>query len=70
MRPKSCSYFIDNSHKNEKTKGTKKCVIKRKIKFESYKGCFEATQPEIKMNQLQKNKLSAETLEENHKEFI
>ena len=28
----------------KKQKNTKKCVIKRKIKFENYKDCLEATQ--------------------------
>ena len=30
--------------KIQKGKGTKKCVIKEKIKFENYKNCLEATQ--------------------------
>ena len=30
--------------KINKTKGTKKCVIKRKLKFEDYKNCLEVTQ--------------------------
>ena len=34
-----------------KLKGTKKCVIKRKIKFENY---LEVVQLENKVNQLQK----------------
>ena len=28
--------------KTKKTKGTKRCVIKRKLKFEDYKNYFEA----------------------------
>ena len=34
-------------------KDTKKCVMKRKIKFENYKTCLEATQFET--NDLEKN---------------
>ena len=29
--------------KNKKGKGKKNCVIKRKLKFENYKNCLEAT---------------------------
>ena len=42
--------------KNKKAKGTKRSVIKRKHKFEDYKNCVEATQFEIKINHLEKNK--------------
>ena len=33
---------------------SKKCVIKRKLKFEDYQNCSEATQLENKINQLEK----------------
>ena len=36
---------------------TKKCAIKRKPKFGDYKHCLTATQPENKINQLEKIKL-------------
>ena len=39
-----------------KNKRHKKCVIKRKIKFQNFKNCLEATQLENKMNYLEKNK--------------
>ena len=32
---------------NEKSKRCKKCVMKRKIKFEDYKNCLKAAQIEI-----------------------
>ena len=35
-------------------KGTKKCVIKRKIKCQDYRNCLEAVQIENKINYLQK----------------
>ena len=38
--------------KIKKAKGTKKFVRKRKLKFEDYKYCLEATQLENKINQL------------------
>ena len=34
--------------KIKKAKGTRKCVIKRKLKFENYKNYLEATQLENK----------------------
>ena len=40
--------------KTKKAKGTKKCVKKRKLKFENYKNCFEATQLDNKVKYLEK----------------
>ena len=39
LRAKSYSYLIDDGSEDKKAKGTKKCVIKRKLKFENYKNC-------------------------------
>ena len=39
--------------KDKKEKGKKKCVIKRKLKFENYKNCLEATHLENKINHLE-----------------
>ena len=36
--------------KIKKAKGTKKCVMKRKLKFEDYKNCLEAAQNKNKPN--------------------
>ena len=51
---KSYSYLIDDDNEDKKAKGTKRCVIKRKLKFENYKNCLEATQLENKINYLEK----------------
>ena len=40
--------------KIKKAKDTKKCVIKRKLKFGDYKKYLEATQLENKLNHLEK----------------
>ena len=48
----------------------KKCVIKRKLKFEDYEHQLEGTQLENKINQLEKNKLDVNRLKKNHKKFI
>ena len=37
FRPKIYSYLKDSNDKCKKAKGTKKCVLKRKLKFEYYK---------------------------------
>ena len=56
--------------KIKKAKSTKKCVIKRKLKFEDYKNCLEATQIENKINHLEENEIDEDSLKEDHKEFI
>ena len=43
LRAKSCVYLIDDGSEDKKAKGTTKCVIKRKLKFENYKNCLGAT---------------------------
>ena len=40
LRAKTYSYSIDYGSENKKAKGSKKCVIKRKLKFENYKNCL------------------------------
>ena len=40
LRPKTNSYSTDDGKEDKKAKGTKKCVIKRMIKFDDYKNCF------------------------------
>ena len=37
-----------------KAKGTKTCVIRRKLKFQDYKDCLEAAQIERKISYLRK----------------
>ena len=40
LRPKTYSFLTDDGKENKKAKGTKKCVIKKKIKFNDYKKCL------------------------------
>ena len=40
LRPKNYSYLMDNGNTDKKAKGTKKCVIKRTLKFNDYKNCL------------------------------
>ena len=39
LRPKTYSYLKDDGDSEKRAKGTKKCVIKRKLKFNDYKDC-------------------------------
>ena len=57
LRAKSFSYLIDDGSEDKKVKDKKRCVIKRKLKFENYRNCSEATQLENKINHLEKTKL-------------
>ena len=56
LQAKTYSYLIDDGREDKKAKDTKKCAIKRKLKFRSYKSCIEATQLENKINFLEKKK--------------
>ena len=58
LRAKTYSYLIENASEDKKAKATKKCVIKRKLKFENFKNCLEATQLENKKTFLKKIKLT------------
>ena len=51
LRAKTYSYLTDINGEAKKAKDTKKCLMKRKVKFEDYKNCLEAAQVESKMKQ-------------------
>ena len=40
FRAKTYSYLMDDNSEVKKSKGTKKCVIKRELMFENYKDCL------------------------------
>ena len=69
LRTKTYSCLIDDGSENKKEKGTKKCVIK-KLTFENYINCLDATQLEREINYLEKNKINIDSLKKNHKPFI
>ena len=54
LRAKTYSYLKDNNDEDRKAKGTKKCVIKRKLEFEYYKNCLEVALIGNKINPLEK----------------
>ena len=67
---KTCSYLIDDCREDNKEKGAKKCVIKRKLKFENYENCLGATKLENEVNYLEKNKINLDSLKKNHVKSI
>ena len=40
LTPKTYSYSMHDCNTDETAKGTKKCVIKRRLKFNDYKNCL------------------------------
>ena len=58
LRVDMYSYLIDDDSEDKKAKETKTCVIKKKLKLENYKNCFEATQLENKIYYPEKIKLT------------
>ena len=55
LRAKPYSYLKENNDEDKKARGTKKCVLKRKLNFQDYKNCLEAAQIENEINHLGKN---------------
>ena len=62
LRAKTYSYLIDDGSKNKKAKGTKRCVLKAKLKLENYENCLRTTQHESKINHLVRNEIDSDTL--------
>ena len=51
LRPKTYSYLADDCKEDKKAKGTKKCVIKRMVKFNDYKNCLLKDEVVLKLQQ-------------------
>ena len=56
LRPKTYSYLTDDCKEDKKAKGTKKCVLKRMIKFNDYKNCLLNCEVVLKSQQIFKSK--------------
>ena len=56
LRLKTYSYLTDDCKEDKKAKGTKKCVIKRMIKFNDYKNCLLNGEAVLKSQQRFKSK--------------
>ena len=52
LRPKTYSHLTDDCKEDKKAKGTKKCVIKRMIKFNDYKNCLLKDEVILKSQQI------------------
>ena len=64
------SYLKENNGEYKKEKGTKKRVIKRKLKFQDYKNCLRAAKIENKINYLEKEKFDLDNHKEGQREFV
>ena len=51
LRPKTYSYLTDDCKEDKKAKGTKKCVIKGRLKFNDYKDCLLNNETILKSQQ-------------------
>ena len=58
--------YVNTSRK----KGTKQCVIKRKLSFQDYKNCLKASQIINTVNYLKKNEIDVDYCKEDKKDFI
>ena len=55
LKPKTYSYLMDDDIKVKKSKGTKKCVIKREVMFKNYTDCLHNDKIILKPQQRFKN---------------
>ena len=67
LRPKSYSYLTDDFKEDKKAKWTKKCVIKRRLKFNDYKYCLLNNEIILKSKQRFKSERHDEYTEEINK---
>ena len=70
LSSKAYSYLKDISDEGKKEKGTKKCVVKRKIKFQDYKNCLKASQIINTVNYLEIKGTDVYSFKDDKKEFI
>ena len=67
LRAKTYSYLQESNDEDKKTKGTKKCIIKRKPKLQDYKNCLRTAQIDGKIKYLEKKKINTDNLKEEQK---
>ena len=58
---KTYSYLMDDGSENKQQKA-QKLISQKKLKFENYKNCLEATQLDSKIKYLKKNKINNDIL--------
>ena len=61
LRPKTYSYLMDDGNSDKKAKGTKKCVIKRRLELNDYKDCLLNNEIILKSQQRSKCNNDANT---------
>ena len=49
LRAKTYAYLMDDDSEHKKAKGTKKCVIKRRLMFENYTDCLFNDKTRLKL---------------------
>ena len=62
IKSKNWQLLKDDDSEDEKVKGTKKCVIKGKLKFKSYENCLKVNQYSNKIKNLEKNKIGIDSI--------
>ena len=62
LQEKTYSYLIDDGSEDKKAKGTKKCVIKIKLKFKHHKDWLEANYLNNVINCLGTNEINIHSL--------
>ena len=55
LRAKTYAYLMDDNSEKKKAKGTKKCVIKRRLMSENYKDCLFNNKTILKSQQVFKS---------------
>ena len=54
LRAKTYGSLTDDGRVNKKAKDTKRCVTRKRLRFENYENCLEATKLDNKMKYLGK----------------
>ena len=70
LRAKTYSYLKDRNDEGKKAKGTKSCVIIRKLKFQDYKNCLKASQVINTVNYLEKTDINADCFKGDQRKFV
>ena len=58
LRANTYAYLMDDDTEYKKAKGTKKCIIKRRLMFANYTDCLFNDEIILKSQQIFKSKLS------------
>ena len=67
LHPKTSSYLKDSNDECKKAKCTKKCILKRKLKFKDCKNCLKTSQIVNIVNYVEKKRINVDGLKEDKK---